>query len=249
MDNSEPMTAERGITADELTVKVFADGADVEGIVALASNPLIKGFTTNPTLMHAAGLTDYEAFARDLLSRITDRPVSLEVFSDDHDEMIRQARLIASWGPNVNVKIPITDTKGEPTSRVLRMLASEGITVNVTGLMTVDQVRRAADELAEAPSALVSVFAGRIADTGLDPMPIMRESLQILERLPNAELIWASPREVLNIVQANEIGCDIITVTHALLGKLGTLGHSLDQFSLETVQMFYRDAQKAGFVL
>jgi transaldolase len=233
----------------ELDVKLFADGADRKGILELYANPLIQGFTTNPTLMRKAGVEDYEWFARDILQAVPDRPFSLEVFADDHKEMERQALKISSWGEHVYVKVPVTDTQGAPTSELLRRLSGHGVKVNVTALMTARQVEMVAETVSDGPAAYVSVFAGRVADSGRDPVPIMRESLKILRDLPRVELIWASPRELLNIVQAHEIGCDIITVTHDVLKKLPTLGTDLDQFSLDTVQMFHSDASSAGYTL
>jgi len=230
-------------------VKLFADGADLEGIVALSTDPRITGFTTNPTLMRQAGIDDYESFARSLLEAVPDRPISLEVFADDPVDMERQAVKIASWGENVYVKIPITNTEREFMGPLVRQLVADGVKVNVTALMTVAQVVQVIECVAGGPPAFVSVFAGRIADTGRDPIPIMRESLRVLSSHPQVELIWASPREILNVVQADEIGCHIITVTHDLLKKLGGLGKDLDQFSLETVQMFHRDAQASGYQL
>jgi transaldolase len=237
------------VSLDNLRIKVFADGADLAGMLALADQPHIKGFTTNPTLMRQAGVDDYRIFAKQVLAEIVDRPISFEVFSDDLDEMERQATEIASWGDNVNVKIPVTTTTGESTAPIIRRLVERGVQLNITALMTLDQVRRVAESVAGGPNAFVSVFAGRIADTGRDPIPLMSEALQILRDAPNAELIWASPREVLNIVQADEIGCHVITVTHDLLKKLTSFGKDLDQFSLETVRMFRDDAEKAGFSL
>lgn len=233
----------------QFDVKVFADGADRKGILELYANPLIQGFTTNPTLMRKAGVEDYEWFARDILQAVPDRPFSLEVFADDDKEMERQALKISSWGENVYVKIPVTNTKGEPTGDLLRRLSGHGLKVNVTALMTAEQVKTVAETVHQAPAAYISVFAGRVADSGRDPIPIMRESLDVLRGLPRVELIWASPRELLNIVQADEIGCDIITVTHDLLQKLTTLGKDLDEFSLDTVRMFHQDASKAGYAL
>jgi len=232
-----------------LKVKVFADGADKASMLALYRNPLIQGFTTNPTLMRKAGIADYEGFARDLLAVIADRPISFEVFSDDHDEMARQALAIASWGNNVFVKIPVTNTRGESSVPLIARLAAHQIKVNVTAVMTVEQVRTVAEALAAAPAANISVFAGRIADTGRDPVPIMAEAVALLAAYPNTELIWASPREVLNVVQADQVGCHIITATEDILNKLSTLGKDLDQFSLETVRMFHDDAVKAGYAL
>jgi transaldolase len=230
-----------------MNVKIFADGADRASIERLTSDPLIAGFTTNPTLMRKAGVADYEAFAREILEIVTDRPISFEVFSDDMVEMERQALRIASWAPNVNVKIPVTNTKGERTDILLKRLVGLGTQVNVTALFTVAQVEWVASCLADGPRCFVSVFAGRIADAGVDPVPIMRASLDVLRSYDNQQLIWASPREVLNVVQADGIGCDIITVTADLLQKLPTLGKELEQFSLETVQMFHHDAHTAGY--
>jgi transaldolase len=232
-----------------LNVKVFADGADRTGILALAADPLIKGFTTNPTLMHQAGVTDYEAFARDILGQVPDHPFSLEVFSDDFDEMADQARRIASWASNVYVKIPVTNTRGESSSKLIRTLSDEGIKLNVTALMTLAQVRSVAESLHGVVSSYVSLFAGRVADSGRDPMPVMAAAVELLAAYPGLELIWASPREVLNIVQADAVGCHIVTVTHDLLKKLGNVGRDLDDYSLDTVRMFYRDAVAAGFHL
>ncbi len=231
----------------DLRVRIFADGADLDGIAKLYANPLIKGFTTNPTLMRKAGIADYEAFARRVLSLVSDRPVSFEIFADEFGEMERQARLIATWGANVNVKIPVTDSRGAFTGPVIRRLAEAGVVVNVTALMTVDQVRRVADCLAAGVPAFVSLFAGRVADTGRDPVPIMTEAVAMLAAKPRAQLIWASPRELLNIFHADDVGCHVITVTHDLLAKLALVGKDLDSYSLETVQMFHRDAAAAGF--
>jgi transaldolase len=230
-------------------VKIFADGADLEAMLDLAAQPGIAGFTTNPTLMRQSGVTDYEGFARKMLEHITDRPVSFEVFADEHGEMIRQARLIASWGSNVYVKIPVTDTGGASTAAVVRELAASGVHLNVTALMTVAQVEAVSAALAGGPSAIISMFAGRIADTGRDPVPLMRAALQAMTPYPGLELLWASPREILNVRQADEIGVHIITVTADLLKKLGLFGRDLEAFSLETVRMFHRDAAAAGYLL
>jgi transaldolase len=230
-------------------VKIFADGADLDGLLRLAGDPRIKGFTTNPTLMRKAGVTDYTAFAKSVLKRLSDRPISFEVFTDDLREMRAQALEIASWGANVYVKIPITNTRGESTAALVRELSREGVQLNVTALMTVAQVETMTEALSGGAPSNISVFAGRIADTGVDPLPILIESLAIMRATPTAELIWASPREVLNIVQAADIGCHIITVTYDLLAKLGGLGKDLDVFSLETVEMFHRDAQAAGYAI
>jgi transaldolase len=238
------------MTAPEsLSIKIFADGANRDSMLALAANPNIQGFTTNPTLMRQAGISDYEGFAYDILREITDRPISFEVFSDDFDEMERQAVKIAGWGDNVNVKIPVTNTAGESSAKLIRRLAADGVKLNVTALMTLGQVRTVADCLEGGPSAIVSVFAGRVADTGRDPVPLMSAALELVRDYPNIELLWASPRELLNILQADAIGCHIITVTHDLLKKLGGLGKDLDQFSLDTVKMFFNDAQSAGYAL
>jgi transaldolase len=230
-----------------LGVKIFADGADFDGILAMYKNPLIKGFTTNPSLMRKAGVTDYEAFARRLLAAVPDRPISFEVFADEPLEMVRQAETIASWGENANVKIPVMNTQREFTGRVIEGLSAAGITINVTAVMSLAQVRRITACLAKDTPAIVSVFAGRVADTGIDPVPVMREAVRILAARPRAQLLWASPRELLNIFQADEIGCHIITVTHDLLAKLGLVGKDLDQYSLETVETFHRDARAAGY--
>jgi transaldolase len=228
---------------DTLRVKIFADGADLNGLNALLANPLIKGFTTNPTLMHKAGVTDYEAFGRKILDLVGDRPVSFEVFSDDIDEMRDQAVELASWGAGVYVKIPVSTTTGISTAGLIHDLSHEGVKLNVTALTTVAQV-----ETVGAPS-VVSVFAGRVADTGVDPVPVMQRSLEALAWVESAELLWASPREVLNIVQASQIGCHIITATYDLLAKLPLLGKDLDEYSLDTVRMFHRDAASAGLSL
>ena len=237
------------VSAKDLQIKVFADGADMQGILDMYANPDIQGFTTNPTLMRQAGVEDYEKFARELLEKIQDKPVSLEVFADEFDEMERQALKIASWGQNVNVKIPITNTKGEKSAPLIKKLSAEGVVVNVTAMMTLEQVQDVADALDPNTGAIVSVFAGRIADTGIDPVPHMTEALSILKSRPKAELLWASPRELLNIFQADWMGCHIITVTNSLLAKLSLVGKDLDGYSRETVEMFYRDASSAGYSL
>lgn len=234
---------------DGLSTRVFADGADLDGILALAADPRISGFTTNPTLMWKAGLTDYSDFAQRLLERITRHPISFEVFADGVDEMRRQARLISAWGENVYVKIPITTTSGESMVPLVRELSESGVKVNVTALFTTAQVELVTEAVRQGAPSYLSVFAGRIADAGIDPVPIMARSVDIMVDAPRAELIWASPREVLNVVQADSVGCHIITMTHELLGKLELLGKDLEQFSLETVQMFHRDAVAAGFNL
>lgn len=232
-----------------LKVKIFADGADLNAIRELAKNPLIKGFTTNPTLMRVAGVEDYEAFAHEVLAEIKDRPVSFEVFADDLDEMEKQGLKIASWGANVNVKVPITNTKGESTAPLIKKLSDAGVVVNVTAIMTLEQVQETCDALNADTGAIVSVFAGRIADTGVDPVPVMKQCAEILKAKPKAELLWASPRELLNIFHADETGCGIITVTPDVLKKLSGVGKDLTQFSLETVEMFYRDATAAGYTI
>ncbi|MBS29025.1 MAG: transaldolase [Alphaproteobacteria bacterium] len=231
----------------DLRIKIFADGANLEEILRLAKDPMIKGFTTNPTLMRKAGIEDYETFARDVLAEIVDRPVSFEVFADDLDGMVAQGFEIAGWGPNVNVKIPVTNTQGESTVPVVERLVAEGVVVNVTAVFTLDQVRAITAALDASVPAIVSVFAGRIADTGRDPIPHMREAVEILRDRPKAELIWASPRELLNVFHADESGCHIITVTNDILAKLANAGKSLETFSLETVKMFHEDAAGAGY--
>jgi transaldolase len=234
---------------DGLSTRVFADGADLDGILALAADPRISGFTTNPTLMWKAGLTDYSDFAQRLLERITRHPISFEVFADGVEEMRRQAHLIAAWGENVYVKIPVTTTSGESMVPLVRELSESGVKVNVTALFTTAQVELVTAAVRNGAPSYLSVFAGRIADAGIDPLPIMARSVDIMVDAPRAELIWASPREVLNVVQADSVGCHIITMTHDLLAKLELLGKDLEQFSLETVQMFHRDAVAAGFNL
>ena len=230
-------------------MKIYADGADLESIIALADDPRISGFTTNPTLMRKAGIEDYEGFARKVLETITTHPISFEVFADEPAEMLRQARLIASWGENVYVKIPVTNTAGVSTADVIRELSADGVHLNVTALMTLAQVEQVAQASEGGPGHVVSVFAGRIADTGRDPIPLMTDALAALAHDPVLELLWASPREVLNIAQAEQVGVHIITVTPDLLAKMKGFGKDLDQFSLETVQMFHDDAQAAGFTL
>lgn len=232
-----------------LRIKIFADGADKATMLQMYALPHISGFTTNPTLMRAAGIADYEAFARDILSTITDRPISLEVFADEFDEMERQARKIATWGPNVYVKIPVTNTKRESAVPLVRKLAGAGVKLNVTALMPLRQVIEVGEALKDGPPAYVSVFAGRIADTGVDPVPLMSAALEILKSYPNTELIWASPRELLNIFQGDAIGCHIITVTADILKKLPLVGKDLDDYSLDTVKMFHTDATRSGFSL
>jgi transaldolase len=235
---------------ESISTKIFADGADLEQILELGGDARIKGFTTNPTLMWKAGLTDYSEFARTLLERITDKPISFEVFADEEEEIGRQARVISTWGDNVYVKVPVTTSTGQSLAPLVRELSEAGIKVNVTALMTPNQVDVIAQALSDGAPSCVSVFAGRIADAGVEPLPIMSRSLEIIESVaPKAELIWASPREVLNLVQADSIGCHIITMTRDLIAKLDLLGKDLDAFSLETVTMFRSDALSAGFQL
>ena len=237
------------MSISNLKIKIFADGAEKAGILELNQNPAIKGFTTNPTLMAKVGIPDYEAFCRDLIAEIPDKPFSFEVFADDFDEMERQARKIGSWGSNVYVKLPITNTKGEFAGPLVTKLAAEGFKLNVTALLTLAQVRDIVPCLEGTPASYVSVFAGRIADTGVDPLPLMTASVEFLKLNPNLELIWASPRELLNIFQADAIGCQVITVTHDTLKKLSLVGKDLTDYSLDTVKMFYADGLKAGFKL
>ena len=232
-----------------LRTKIFADGAELEGMLALYRQPHIKGFTTNPTLMRKAGISNYRAFAHEVLAAIPDRPISFEVFSDEFDEMERQAREIATWGEHVYVKIPVTNTRRVPAYDLVHRLSHAGVKVNVTAVLTLEQVGEVTNALKGGAPSNVSVFAGRIADTGRDPVPLMTEAVDILRAEPNAELIWASPRELLNIFQADAIGCHIITVTHDILKKLPLVGKSLEDYSLDTVKMFYDDACAAGFSL
>ena len=231
----------------QLKVKIFADGADLKGIATLAANPLIKGFTTNPTLMRKAGVADYGAFALEILKIIGGRPVSFEVFSDDFSEMEKQARVIAGWGRNVYVKIPVTNTRREFAGDLIRRLSGAGVQLNVTALTTNDQVKSVLNCLSPNTASCISVFAGRVADTGRDPLPWMAEAVKIISTNAKAELIWASPRELLNIFHADQVGCHIITVTHDILGKLALVGKDLGEYSLDTVKMFYNDAVAAGF--
>jgi transaldolase len=239
----------RAKSVTELTVKLFADGADAAGMRELYRNPLIRGFTTNPTLMRKAGVTDYRMFAQDILQTIPDRPISFEVFSDGFVEMERQALEISQWGPNVYVKIPITNTRGESSYGLVRGLVDHGVKVNVTAMLPLDQVVDILPALENSASSCVSIFAGRIADTGRDPVPIMAAAVELLRPYPHIELIWASPRELLNVFQADAIGCHIITATHDILHKLHIVGKDLHAYSLDTVKMFYEDAQKAGYTL
>lgn len=232
-----------------IRVRLFQDGADLGSMRRAYAEGLVQGFTTNPTLMRKAGITDYEAFAREILHAIPDRPISFEVFSDDFSEMARQARKIADWGENVYVKIPVTNTQGESSAKLVHDLAREGVKLNVTALTALDQVRDVSDALAGGPPAIVSVFAGRVADTGRDPVPMMAAAVELVRPYPNIELIWASPRELLNIFQADAIGCHIITATNDILKKLHLIGKDLHEYSLETVRMFHDDATKAGYTL
>lgn len=236
-------------TVDNLKVKIFADGADKDDMLEMYAKPFIKGLTTNPTLMKKAGIINYEAFAKDILTVINDKPISFEVFSDDLAEMKRQALKIAAWGDNVYVKIPITNTKKEATYTLVNELAKEGVKLNITAIMTLDQVENVVANLQSNVASYVSVFAGRIADTGVDPVPLMKKCVEVLSSNPQAELIWASPRELLNIFQADEIGCQVITVTNDILKKLSLVGYDLEEYSLDTVKMFYNDASNAGFQL
>lgn len=233
----------------DLRTQIFADGANTPDMLELSRNPMVRGFTTNPTLMRAAGVVHYETFARDVLEQITDRPISFEVFADDPPEMGRQARLIASWAENVYVKIPITTTDGESVLRLVADLSADGVKVNVTAMMTAGQVGQAAAALAGGPSSFVSVFAGRIADTGRDPVPVLQACLEVLRSYPHIELIWSSPRELLNLFQADAIGCHVITMTIDLIKKLDLVGKDLLAYSLETVRMFHEDGVKAGYTL
>lgn len=233
----------------DLSVKVFADGADLDSIERLATDPRISGFTTNPTLMHKAGLTNYEAFAKEVLAVVEELPVSFEVCADDFGAMERQARRISSWAENVYVKIPVTTTKGESASDLVRRLSDDGVKVNVTALFTIPQVEEMTHAVQGGAPSNLSVFAGRIADAGMDPVPIVREAVSVAAAAPNTELIWASPREVLNVVQADQVGCHIITMTGDLLAKMEGLGRDLAEFSLDTVRMFHRDATAAGLDL
>ena len=233
----------------ELNIKLFADGADKAQILQAAASPLIRGFTTNPTLMRAAGVKDYESFAHEVLAAVTDKPISFEVFADDFPEMERQAHKIAGWADNVYVKIPVTNTRRESAVGLIRRLAHSGVKVNVTAILTLQQVCDAVTALSGGVPSVVSVFAGRIADTGLDPVPIMAEAVKIVSLYKSIELLWASPRELLNIFQANDIGCHIITATDGVLSKLKVVGKELDEYSLETVKMFYNDASHSGYQL
>ena len=234
---------------DNLKVKIYADGADRDGMLEMYAKPYIQGFTTNPTLMKKAGITDYKAFAQEILQAIPDRPISFEVFADEFIDMERQALEIKTWGENVYVKIPVSNTRQEMAYDLIERLSGASVHLNVTAILTLEQVQNVADALKDGPDSIVSVFAGRIADTGVDPVPVMQEALTLLEVAPKAELLWASPREVLNIYQADKIGCHIITATNDLIRKLALSGKDLAEYSLETVQMFYDDAKSAGYTL
>jgi len=236
-------------SVSELKVKVFADGADIPSMLELYRQPYIKGFTTNPTLMRKAGVTDYERFAHEILLQIRDRPISFEVFADDEIEMERQARKIARWASNVYVKIPVTNTRREPMYNLIRRLSVDGIQVNATALLALDQVGHVAKALKGGAPSYISVFAGRVADTGRDPVPVMKSALELMAPEPNCQLVWASPRELLNIFQADEIGCHIITVTSDVLKKIPLIGKDLHDYSLETVKMFHDDAAHSGYEL
>lgn len=230
-------------------IKIFADGAEKQGMLEMYNNPLISGFTTNPTLMRKAGISDYKKFALDILYHIKDKPISFEVFSDDFDEMEKQALEISGWGNNVYVKIPITNAEGRSSINLIEKLSKRMVKINVTAMMTVEQIKSVLPALSFSPASYVSVFAGRIADAGVDPVPVMKEVLNLLKGQSKIELIWASPRELFNIVQADSIGCHIITATNDILKKLPLLGKDLDEFSLDTVKMFYNDAKASGFNL
>jgi transaldolase len=236
-------------SVSELKVQVFADGADKASMLELYRQPYIKGFTTNPTLMRKAGITDYERFALEILQQIPDRPISFEVFADNENEMERQARKIARWGQTVYVKIPVTNTRQEPMYKLIRRLSADGIQINATALLALDQLRDVAQALRGGAPSYISVFAGRVADTGRDPIPLMKSALEIMAPEPNTQLVWASPRELLNIFQADEIGCHIITVTSDVLKKIGLIGKDLHEYSLETVRMFHNDAAHSGYKL
>jgi transaldolase len=236
-------------SVSELKVQIFADGADKASMLQLYRQPYIKGFTTNPTLMRKAGVTDYERFAREILQSIPDRPISFEVFADDEIEMERQARKIARWGSNVYVKIPVTNTRREPMYNLVRRLSADGIQLNATAVLALDQVDDLAQALRGGAPSYISVFAGRVADTGRDPVPLMKSALELMVSAPQCQLVWASPRELLNIFQADEIGCHIITVTSDVLKKVSLIGKDLHEYSLETVRMFHNDAAHSKFTL
>ncbi len=232
-----------------INVKIFADGASLSEIISLNENTLISGFTTNPTLMRKSNVTDYKKFALEVLSHVKDKPISFEVFADTHKEMLDQAKKISSWGDNVYVKIPVTTTKGESNSEVVKQLITMGIKVNVTAIMTIDQIQEMKDSLESNIPSYLSIFAGRIADTGRDPVPIVKKALEVIATAPNIELIWASPRELLNVIQASDVRCHIITATSEILSKLDKIGYSLKNYSLDTVRMFYDDARASGYLI
>lgn len=234
---------------DQLKVQIFADGADKAAMLEMYRKPFVKGFTTNPTLMRKVGISDYEAFAKDIIAAIPDRSISFEVFADDFAEMERQARRIAPWGKHVSVKIPITNTKGESSVPLVRKLSQDGVALNVTAMFTLKQVQDVVDAVKGGAPCFVSIFAGRIADTGRDPVPLMAEAVKMLKAAPNTALIWASPRELLNVFQADDIGCQVITVTNDIIKKLSLVGKDMDEYSLETVKMFYDDGKAAGYTL
>ena len=237
------------IRKEDLSIKIFADGADLESMFVMYKQPFIQGLTTNPTLMNKAGIKNYKAFALDVLSVVKEKPISFEVFSDNFDEMILQANEIASWGNNVNVKIPVTNTKGVDTTEVIKYLSDSGVKLNVTAVMTTSQVQKIVSVLNAQTPAYISIFAGRIADTGIEPTFMMQESLKIMKSIPKAELIWASPRELLNVIQADKIGCHVITATTDIIKKLDLIGKDLASYSLETVEMFKNDAKKSGYAI
>jgi transaldolase len=245
----DPITKKDDVSLENLRVKIFADGANVAETLEMYRNPIIKGFTTNPTLMRKAGITDYQRFALELLAAIPDRPISFEVFADDFAEMERQARVISSWGENVYVKIPITNTHRQSSIPLIERLAQDNIKLNITAMMTVQQVREVHQAINGGPPCYVSVFAGRIADTGRDPLPLMSSAVEILSANPRSELVWASPRELLNIFQADQINCHVITATHDILKKLSLIGKDLDDYSLDTVKMFFEDGRVAEYKL
>jgi transaldolase len=236
-------------TVDQLKVRIFADGADKAGMLEMYRKPLVKGFTTNPTLMRKAGVSNYEAFAKELIAAIPDRSISFEVFADDFTEMERQARRIAPWGKHVSVKIPITNTKGESAIPLVRKLSQDGIALNATAMFTLKQVQDVVNAVKGGAPCFVSVFAGRVADTGRDPVPLMAEAVKMLKAAPNTALIWASPRELLNVFQADDVGCHVITVTNDIIKKLSLVGKDMDEYSLETVKTFYQDGKTAGYKL
>lgn len=235
------------VDINSLKVKIFADGADIAAMKEMARKSFIKGLTTNPTLMRKSGVENYKRFAGEVLEQISDKPISFEVFSDDLAEMEKQALEISSWGSNVNVKIPITNSKGQPTTELVRKLSDQGVALNITAIMTPAQVEQITEAVNADVAVFISVFAGRIADTGRDPIPFMQKSLDIMKAKPKSELIWASPRELLNVFQAEEIGCHIITATSDILKKLEIVGKDLDEYSLETVKMFRDDALASGY--